>query len=52
MKQASVIMAAFIYNAATIDQKIPRKTPATPESPRDNRRPCGRCPVIKSLDHS
>jgi carboxypeptidase Q len=32
MKQASVIMAAFIYNAATIDQKIPRKTPATPES--------------------
>ena len=32
MKQASVIMAAFIYNAATIDQKIPRKTPASPES--------------------
>jgi carboxypeptidase Q len=32
MKQASVIMAAFIYNAATIDQKIPRKTPTTPES--------------------
>ncbi len=25
MKQASVIMAAFIYNAATMDQKFPRK---------------------------
>ncbi len=32
MKQAAVIMAAFVYNAATVDQKIPRKTPATPES--------------------
>ncbi len=31
MKQASTIMAAFIYNAATVDQKIPRKTPATAE---------------------
>jgi hypothetical protein len=27
MKQAAVIMAAFVYNAATVDQKIPRKTP-------------------------
>jgi carboxypeptidase Q len=25
MKQAAVIMAAFIYNAATMDQKLPRK---------------------------
>jgi Zn-dependent M28 family amino/carboxypeptidase len=32
MKQAAVIMAAFVYNAATVDQKIPRKTPATPET--------------------
>ncbi len=32
MKQASVIMAAFIYNAATMDQKFPRKAPASPES--------------------
>ena len=31
MKQASVIMAAFVYNAATIDQKLPRKTPRDPE---------------------
>jgi carboxypeptidase Q len=28
MKQASVIMAAFVYNAATMDEKLPRK-PAT-----------------------
>jgi hypothetical protein len=28
MKQAAVIMAAFVYNAATIDEKLPRK-PAT-----------------------
>ncbi len=32
MKQAAVIMAAFVYNAATVDQKMPRKTPATPET--------------------
>jgi Zn-dependent M28 family amino/carboxypeptidase len=32
MKQAAVIMAAFVYNAATIDQKIPRKTPAASET--------------------
>jgi carboxypeptidase Q len=32
MKQASVIMAAFVYNAATIDQKLPRKAPVNPES--------------------
>ncbi len=25
LKQASVIMAAFVYNAATMDQKLPRK---------------------------
>jgi carboxypeptidase Q len=31
MKQAATIMAAFIYNAATIDQKIPRKAPASSE---------------------
>jgi carboxypeptidase Q len=29
MKQASVIMAAFVYNAATIDQKLPRKPEPT-----------------------
>jgi len=33
MKQASVIMAAFVYNAATIDEKLPRK-PAPAESRR------------------
>jgi hypothetical protein len=25
MKQAATIMAAFVYNAATIDEKLPRK---------------------------
>ena len=25
MKQAAVIMAAFVYNAATMDEKLPRK---------------------------
>ncbi len=33
MKQASVIMAAFVYNAATVDEKLPRK-PAPSESRR------------------
>jgi Zn-dependent M28 family amino/carboxypeptidase len=33
MKQASVIMAAFVYNAATTDEKLPRK-PASTESRR------------------
>jgi hypothetical protein len=28
MKQAAVIMAAFVYNAAMLDEKLPRK-PAT-----------------------
>jgi hypothetical protein len=32
MKQAATIMAAFIYNAATVDQKIPRKPAAPPAS--------------------
>jgi carboxypeptidase Q len=33
MKQASVIMAAFIYNAAMMDEKLPRKPSTTaPES--------------------
>jgi carboxypeptidase Q len=33
MKQAAVIMAAFVYNAATIDEKLPRKpAPAPAES--------------------
>ena len=32
MKQASVIMAAFIYNAAMMDQKLPRKPAARPEA--------------------
>ncbi len=32
MKQASVIMAAFIYDAAMTDQKFPRKAPASSES--------------------
>jgi carboxypeptidase Q len=35
MKQASVIMAAFVYNAATIDQKLPRKpAPSSESTPR------------------
>jgi hypothetical protein len=34
MKQASVIMAAFVYNAATADQKLPRKpAPSTDRAP-------------------
>jgi carboxypeptidase Q len=32
MKQASVIMAAFVYNAAMIDQKLPRKPVSGTES--------------------
>jgi carboxypeptidase Q len=32
MKQASVIMAAFVYNAAMMDQKLPRKPATRPES--------------------
>jgi carboxypeptidase Q len=32
MKQAAVIMAAFIYNAATIDQRLPRKPAPNTES--------------------
>jgi carboxypeptidase Q len=32
MKQAAVIMAAFVYNAAMMEEKLPRK-PATPASP-------------------
>ena len=32
MKQAAVIMAAFIYNAATIDHKLPRKPATSSES--------------------
>jgi len=31
MKQAAVIMAAFVYNTAMIDQKLPRKPSTTPE---------------------
>jgi hypothetical protein len=33
MKQASVIMAAFVYNAAMADQKLPRKPAPTTPSP-------------------
>jgi Zn-dependent M28 family amino/carboxypeptidase len=33
MKQAAVIMAAFVYNAATIDEKLPRKPAWAPEQP-------------------
>jgi carboxypeptidase Q len=32
MKQASVVMAAFVYNAAMTDQKLPRKPTGRPES--------------------
>jgi hypothetical protein len=32
MKQASVIMAAFVYNAATMDGKMPRKPAAAPDA--------------------
>jgi Zn-dependent M28 family amino/carboxypeptidase len=34
MKQASVIMAAFVYNTAMLDQKLPRKPSATAEPTR------------------
>lgn len=33
MKQASVIMAAFVYNAATQDEKLPRKPKSKPAAP-------------------
>ena len=33
MKQAAVIMAAFVYNAATMDEKLPRKPAPTPGTP-------------------
>jgi carboxypeptidase Q len=39
MKQASVIMAAFVYNAAMADQKLPRKPAATPSSETPARPP-------------
>jgi hypothetical protein len=32
MKQASVIMAAFVYNTAMMDEKLPRKPSTTPET--------------------
>ena len=34
MKQAAVIMASFIYNAANMDEKIPRKPAPTPGAGR------------------
>ena len=34
MKQASVIMAAFVYNAAMMDEKLPSKPATTPETER------------------
>jgi len=34
MKQASTIMAAFIYNTAMMDEKLPRKPAASPEPAR------------------
>jgi Zn-dependent M28 family amino/carboxypeptidase len=37
MKQASVLMAAFVYHAAMADEKIPRK-PERPEERPDSRR--------------
>lgn len=33
MKQNAVIMAAFVYKTATMDEKMPRKAPRTQESP-------------------
>jgi hypothetical protein len=30
MKQAAVIMAAFVYNTAMMDEKLPRKPAAPP----------------------
>ena len=34
MKQSAVIMASFIYNAATMDEKLPRKPAPTPPAGR------------------
>ena len=45
MKQAAVIMAAFVYNAATIDQKLPRKPAPNTES-ATAARACGRRSII------
>jgi carboxypeptidase Q len=36
MKQAAVIMASFIYNAATMDEKLPRKPAPAPGAGRRN----------------
>ena len=33
MKQASVIMAAFVYNTANLDEKLPRKPQPKPAPP-------------------
>ena len=51
MKQAAVIMAAFVYNAATIDQKLPRK-PAPQYGIDDRRRtPSGAAGPRDPLSH-
>ena len=46
MKQASVIMAAFVYNAAMIDQKMPRK-PAPSSEATAAQSPCELLPPTK-----
>jgi len=46
MKQASVIMAAFVYNAAMMDQKLPRKPSTTPE-PRTTPQPAVRAAAAR-----
>ncbi len=51
MKQAAVIMAAFIYNAATIDQKLPRKPSRELRVARSDRGASGRRAMIRSFDH-
>ena len=41
LKQASVIMAAFVYQAAMLDEKLPRKPEPQEERPTRSRRGTG-----------
>ena len=48
MKQAAVIMAAFVYNTAMLDEKLPRKTPPASETRRTTAARGFGCPLIKA----
>ena len=52
MKQAAVIMAAFVYNTAMRDEKLPRKPAPSEPPPTRRRRPPGdhRRPRLRATD--